>query len=64
MQQILNLFGIIATILVLQVFRTQQREVDNQADDNEITAADFTLMLEHIPKELPSRLQYTNTKGQ
>lgn len=63
MQQILNLFGIIATILVLQVFRTQQREVDNQADDNEITAADFTLMIEHIPIVLPKELSYENING-
>ena len=52
MQTILNIFTIIAIMGIMQIFRAQQRITAIQCDKDDISAADYTIMISNIPKNV------------
>lgn len=50
-QEILNLVTIFIVIALLQVFRKDQRKLDILCDEADISANDYTLLIENIPIE-------------
>lgn len=49
-QGYLNLASLIAMIFLLQFFRKLQRELDNKCDTEDISANDYTIVVNDIPK--------------
>lgn len=51
-QEVLNLLSVLLTIIFMQVHRYKQRKLAFECDLNIITASDYTLQIDNLPKNL------------